>query len=393
MIHRGTPITVPLPAAAGSTGSDSKSARDHVLKKLVIGFLKITVSLAILAYLIASAQRTAVFANLRDQPKNWGLLSLAAMFCASAVLTTFLRWRYLVRALDLPFTLSAALRLGFLGYLFNLAPMGIVGGDFLKVVMLARHQKGQYAKAVASVVVDRLMGLYVLFVVAAAAICLTGFRAVSVGNIRAICDATLAVAIGGGVVFGLLMLPLFARGSLAQWLQRVPRVGHHLASLVEAVQMYRRKPRVLLVAALMSVAVHCLFSTGVYFVAHGLPGNTLSLATHFVVMPLSAAAGVIPLPMGPFEAVLDALYVSVPVPAGVVIAKGQGLVVALGYRIITLLIATIGIVYYLGSRREVAEVMHEAQRGERDQAPPPMAAAPPPMTMPPPATVVPLAVE
>ena len=67
------------------------------------------------------------------------------------------------------------MRIGFLGYLFNLAPMGIVGGDLLKAWMLAREKPGNRAKALASVVVDRIVGLYVLFLVAAAGVFVTGF--------------------------------------------------------------------------------------------------------------------------------------------------------------------------------------------------------------------------
>ena len=63
-----------------------------------------------------------------------------------------------------------AMRIGFIGYLFNLAPMGIVGGDLLKAWMLAREKPGNRAKALASVVVDRIIGLYVLFLVAAAGV-------------------------------------------------------------------------------------------------------------------------------------------------------------------------------------------------------------------------------
>ena len=68
-----------------------------------------------------------------------------------------------------------ALRIGFLGFLFNLAPLGIVAGDLLKAVMLARENPGHRAKSAASVIMDRVVGLYVLFVVASAGILLTGF--------------------------------------------------------------------------------------------------------------------------------------------------------------------------------------------------------------------------
>jgi hypothetical protein len=46
------------------------------------------------------------------------------------------------------------------------------------------------------------------------------------------------------------------------------------------------------------------------------------------------------------------------------IAAGQGLVVALAYRIITLLIAGLGTFYYFRNRREMGEVMHEAEQEE-----------------------------
>jgi hypothetical protein len=321
----------------------------------------VTVSVAIIAYLIHNAHGGELFAKLRDHPKNWGLLAAAVLLCFSAVLITFLRWCYLVRALDLPFTVKAACRLGFMGYLLNLAPLGIVGGDLLKAVMLARQQKGQQAKAFASIVVDRLCGLYVLFVVASAAIVLTGFYAGPSPEVRAICRATFLVTALGAAIIAALMTPLVADGPLSVMLLRLPRVGHQFANLFEAVRMYRRQPQVLAVACVMSVAVHCLFATGVYCVARGLYGEVLPLTTHYVVMPLSAAGGVVPLPAGPMEWVLDYLYRIAPAPAGLVIEPGQGLLVALGYRLICFLIASVGVVYYVASRREVAAVMHEAE--------------------------------
>jgi len=44
------------------------------------------------------------------------------------------------------------------------------------------------------------------------------------------------------------------------------------------------------------------------------------------------------------------------------IAAGQGLVVALAYRLITVLIAALGIPYYFRYRREMSEVIHEAEQ-------------------------------
>jgi glycosyltransferase 2 family protein len=336
------------------------------LKRALITLLKVALSLAIIAYLVwnsvrAREGRPNVFAELVAQPKQWDLLVASWLVCTAAVVLTLVRWWYLVRALDLPFPMRDALRLGFLGFLFNLAPMGIVGGDLLKAVLLAREHPGNRAKAVASVVADRIIGLYVLFLVAAAAIVLTGFHRLPVAEVRYTSHIIFALtAVGGMGILG-LMTPGLTSGRLSAALGRIPRIGHTVEGLIHAMRMYRRQPAVLGVSALMSVAVHCLFVAGIYLIARGLPGDDLSLASHFVIIPVASTTGALPLPLGPFEVVFELLYTRVPEP-GVTVEAGQGLVVALGYRLITLLIAAIGMGYYVGSRREVAEVLEEADR-------------------------------
>jgi hypothetical protein len=111
----------------------------------------------------------------------------------------------------------------------------------------------------------------------------------------------------------------------------------------------------------MSAAVHSLLSLAVFLIASGLYDRVHSPATHFVVTPISSATGVLPVTLGPFEGVLNLLYADVPLPGGAHLPSGQGLVVALGYRIIAVLVAAIGLGYYLAARKEVSEVLHEAE--------------------------------
>ncbi len=95
------------------------------------------------------------------------LFALAFAFYFGGVLLAYLRWFLLVRAVGLPFTLRDAFRLGMIGTLFNLVIPGAIGGDFVKAAYLAREQtrKGQ---AIATIVIDRIVGLIGLFVLAAA---------------------------------------------------------------------------------------------------------------------------------------------------------------------------------------------------------------------------------
>jgi uncharacterized membrane protein YbhN (UPF0104 family) len=90
-----------------------------------------------------------------------------------------------------------------------------------------------------------------------------------------------------------------------------------------------------------------------------------SLADHFVIVPLAFVSGVLPLPgngLGALEYVVNFLYERVP--AGMAIREGRGFVVALCYRAITILIAMIGLGYYLVSRRQVVELLHAAEADE-----------------------------
>ncbi|TXT16411.1 MAG: hypothetical protein FD138_4759, partial [Planctomycetota bacterium] len=82
---------------------------------------------------------------------------------------TFLRWFVLVKALGFPFTVRDALRLGFIGYLFNFVAPGSVGGDLVKAGLLAKEQSNRKTTAVATVLLDRILGMLALFLIGACA--------------------------------------------------------------------------------------------------------------------------------------------------------------------------------------------------------------------------------
>ncbi len=336
--------------------------------KYLITLVKILASAGILAYLVYDATRGKdggnVFAAMVQQPKQWDMLAVAALLSFVAVALTMVRWCYLVRAVGIPFRMKDAFRIGFLGYLFNLAPMGIVGGDLLKAVILARENPGKRAKAVASVVIDRVVGLYVLFLLGTAGIVLTGFYwSVPLPEVRLICQVVVGLTLVGAVGIGVLLATPVIDSRWVTAVTRLPRVGRAVGSLLEAVRVYRNNVPVLAASTLVSLVVQSLFTISIYFVARGLPGDVLPLSTQFVVFPVSSVANVVPFPAGPFEAVLEFMYTHVSTILSV--PKGQGLVVALVYRLISVGIAAVGFCYYLGSRREMAAVMQEVAEEEQ----------------------------
>ena len=345
------------------------------LKKLLITLAKIAASVGIIGYLFYSAVNTPdgqkAFVEMLKQPKAWGLLAGGVVTLLLAVVITMVRWCYLVRALGIEFSMPDALRIGFLGYLFNLAPMGIVGGDLLKVWMLAREKPGNRAKAFASVVVDRVIGLYVLFLVAAAGVFITGLWSLPDPTVHWICRAVLIVTFVSTVGIVLVLLPGFLEGPLMRGLIRIPKIGHAIESLLHAVRIYRSKRLVLFLTTLMTVPVHSLLTLSMWLLAMGLRFDRVSVWEYFAIYPISGILSTIPLPAGPAETGIvffykTALLQAVPATAAV-IARQEGLILALVYRLSTILIAPIGAAYYfLGGRSEVTEVLHEAEEEKED---------------------------
>ena len=190
-----------------------------------------------------------------------------------AVLITMVRWWYLVRALGIDFSLPDAMRIGFLGYLFNLAPTGIVGGDLLKAWMLAREKPGNRAKALASVMVDRIVGLYVLFLVAAAGVFFTGFW--DIADYRPsdlLGSAHRHRRFHGGNCDGLASrVPGRAAG---RGMTRIPKIGGAIESLLDAIQIYRSKRLVLFLTSLDDDSRSRFLAFSLYLVAMGLGFRT-----------------------------------------------------------------------------------------------------------------------
>ena len=83
------------------------------------------------------------------------------------ILFTAIRWWRLLAAAGCPTTLFNAVRLTFVGLFFNLVMPGLTGGDLVKAVAVARENPDRKAGAVMSIAVDRLLGLFVLALVAA----------------------------------------------------------------------------------------------------------------------------------------------------------------------------------------------------------------------------------
>jgi uncharacterized protein (TIRG00374 family) len=251
-------------------------------------------------------------------------LALALVICAAGILLTFVRWYILVRALDLPFTVADAVRLGMIGLYFNSLLPGSVGGDILKAAFVAREQSRRTA-AVASVIMDRVLGLWALFwlvAVVGGVFYVTGLfpeRArQGCGVLILFSAATVVLSAAGWTLLGFLAEPRAEQ--FAGWLGRLPKVGGSAAEFWRAVRMYRRRQAAVALTLAMSAVGFVGFTLTYYFSVLTLadPGSVPPLSVHFVITPIGLFIGSVPLlpgGIGLSELGFGGLYVAVGFPA------------------------------------------------------------------------------
>ncbi len=183
-------------------------------------------------------------------------------------------------------------------------------------------------------------------------------------EIKVICQVALVLTGIGGVGILMLLVPGFTSGAVSEFLTGLPFVGPTMGKLIAAVRIYRTKWIVLFTATLMSIVTHSLFVVAIYLMALGLFDQVPTLKEHFIIVPLAMVAGAVPfLPagLGAFEGAMAFLYEQVPA-AGT--SQVSGVIVALTYRLTTILVAMIGVVYYWTSRKEVQEVQEAMEEAE-----------------------------
>lgn len=336
-------------------------------------WIKWVAALGILAWLYSQSRDS--LAEIDWTQLRWSYLVLGAGLCTVAFLITFTRWYLLVTAQGLPFRWTDAVRLGFIGILFAYVAPGAVGGDVVKALLIAREHPERKAIAVASVILDRILGLIALFCVGSAASLLflpwpqhALFRSVM-------------VFLWGGSVLGLFALFLvlhtpFPRSRIVRIFFRMPVVGKALEKIQQGMLLYQERKSIVWGAVVISIVGHFGFLSVFYCASRALNVDdvTPSYAGHLLLIPGAEVAGVmIPTPanVGALEGAVryvfrlgQEVFAENHDSDDLRRAETAGLMTAIVYRLIHLLISLVGVVFYMTTRKEIEQVIAEEERAE-----------------------------
>ncbi len=314
---------------------------------------KIVLSAAILAWLAWGAWAEGQFERLVSGEKHWEWLGVALLASLAAHFTGFIRWYWMGHALELPLTVSASLKIGLIGTFFSLVAFGVVGGDGLRAWYAARKSPGRRAEAVASVFLDRAIGMFTMFLFAAIGYwwcrdrLATSGDSASIQAIQWMCYASLVISVVG--IVGILAMLQVSRFRKTKWFRKLtglPKVGPILQRMTAIFMLYRNRPDAIAGGFGLSMVVNVFFAIGIWSVAMFLPGNHPGLGEHLVIAPISMVANSFPLPggIGAMEAALPFLYRGFMTTAesGAAGAGTSEVLVAFVFRLTLLAVAALG---------------------------------------------------
>lgn len=324
--------------------------------------IKIGLALTILGYLVYKARDA--FLQLSHETIEWRYVAIGLVFSLAMAALSFVRWHLLIRALDINIRLVDTLRLGALGFALNFVSPGSIGGDFFKAIFLAHGQPGRRTAAIATVIADRVIGLLTMTLLASIGILATGLLSTGSADLQMLCRTILVVTVILWVGFALV---LSSRAFTGEWLRRLVSKlrfsGKTILQLLDTVDAYRERKPTLLTAFCVSLAMALCFVTAFFMVARALPIQHPTWAQHLVIVPVAGLAGALPLTpsgLGVMEYAVQEMYKAMP--GGTELSGNDGTLVAIGRRLNDIVVAVIGLVFYLRHRREVEEVFVEAEQ-------------------------------
>jgi len=291
-----------------------------VFKKFTLFGLKLAIAIGLLYWLYTqSLLDLGVLAELRFDAKTTGIFFVALSLVVGAVALLAFRLIILLGPYGLVVSFKRALALSMMGALFGAVLPGLVAGDVIKAAYLFRDAVGYRSRVVATVIIDRIVGLYALFLLSTVASVAAWITNSFPGSPQVLLVGpclTLVATVGGFLAFGIMVF------DVAIFRKIVCRMPEKIRNLMAALVQYWNHPMYLLGAIGISMFSHAMI-VGTFILAAILLRDALPLYAHFVVDPIAMTLNVVPLTpggLGVTEGAFSYLFAMMGTPNGSLVA-------------------------------------------------------------------------
>jgi uncharacterized protein (TIRG00374 family) len=221
------------------------------------------------------------------------------VFCATCVFLQIyfnnFRWMALLRGQEFKTSVAKTLPLSFIGMFFNFAMPGGVGGDVVKGYYLLQDYPHKKFAGALTIFMDRLMGFFVMIGTAFIAIFFNWSKVDHSPELK-------SVAVGVALLFAAFLTFFFL--SLSKVLQNahINRIifeklpgGRKIRVVYDALHSYRKSPRALIAAALLSCVNQFLVVALVVAIARAMNVTTIPLSVFFFLVPVGTVVQALPI--------------------------------------------------------------------------------------------------
>lgn len=199
------------------------------------------------------------------------------------------RWAMLLRALGIQISNGRTFVLTMVGLFYNNFMPGSTGGDLIKAFYAAKNTPKR-TQVVLSVLIDRIIGLLALIILGGTMACFN-LESRECRRVAIASGAIMAMVTAGLVVF---YVPILRKITGLDFIVKRLPMQKQVQNAVEAMEIYGKRPGIMLLSLGMSFPVHmtCIVSAIFAGKAFGLP---LSPSYYWVAVPVIVLSGAIPI--------------------------------------------------------------------------------------------------
>jgi uncharacterized protein (TIRG00374 family) len=258
-------------------------------KKLILNISRTLISVGLLALIMWFMRDSIDDVGAAIRKINKPALFISALFFLAGYALLALRLRYIMGAQDLGITVRESVSLTLSGQFFSNFLPTTIGGDLIKAYYAAAIT-GKKAQSFASVVFDRMLGTFTLVLMVLFSYLFVRNSSYS-GSINSFLIITGAVSVT-------LISVLFSK----RIAKNIPFLGGVLSAfklkdkmrvLYEIIYNYKKHPRFVIEAGLISLALQLVMFTAVYFIIRGL-GWAVPFKTVCLLMPIISTVSMAP---------------------------------------------------------------------------------------------------
>ncbi len=305
--------------------------------------IKLIFSGAIIYYLVQSGK--VDFSKLSNlaQPGpiffSLFLIAINALICCE-------RWRKIMRVQGIIVSFFQALQLTMVGFFFNFVIPGGVGGDVIKSYYIAKENPERRLRAVLTIAMDRLLGLFSMLLMAIAAMFLVLEKTLTQPVLFLIFKILLFIFVSFMVAWSLVFSKrIFDSGFVQKFLIKLPKSEFFL-KIYSSFGEYRHQKLAFFKAIILSFLAQAISIFYFVYLGQHLGFAEIPLTTYFFAVPVGFMITAIPISpagVGVGQAAFLFLFNTISSAA----PNSVGALIITGFQIFSFIFSMFGAIFYI----------------------------------------------